>query len=426
MTSGRKEIYAYGKPRDVDYVRVFRELVDGVSVVRVQWREPTADPKKPRRVTRSFDDSREGIKLAKAYAKGVHDRLGNPVSAAVRTFAPIDLRNLFRRYRAAQEIDWRDATAIGKENHWRLLELHVGKDKPAAELTKEHLDSLKKTLINSKPKGGERKKSINQIRATLNTITAVYRWGIDAEIIPPTKLVTYRAKFAKNLACQVVKTAEYSQEEREKVTAAMSPDDSRNWRVWALTTLFRYCGPRKNAALHLQWSDIDFVTERIRWAPETDKRGRERFQPMPAPVRDALMVAYRWSLRFGYAGKWVFFRPGAGNRERDFKSGYWLITGKAEARAARKPDQPYSYSAYVGALHRYEAIAGVDSVPFKASHAFRRGVGGDVARAKGSKAAGEWIGDQSVDVVDKHYVLERESELRDTAQLVTGKPTEKP
>lgn len=419
MSTGRKEIDSFGKPRDLDYVRVFRELVDGVSVVRVQWKEPT-------RKTRTFDDTRAGIASAKAYARGVHDRLGAPPSEA-RTFAPVTLRDLFRRYIAAQEIDWRDATAIGKQNHWRLLELHVGKDKPAATLTKENLDALKKTLINSKPRGGERKKSINQIRATLNTIVAVYKWAIDAEVIAPTKLITYRAKFAKNLAGQVVKTAEYSQEERDRVTAAMSPDDSRMWRVWALTVLFRYCGPRKNAALNLQWPDVDFVNDRIRWAPETDKRGRERFQPMPPQVRDALMVAYRWSLKFGYSGKWVFFRPGAGIMERDFRSGYWLITEKAKARAARAKDQPYSYSAYVGALHRYEVAAGLEPVPFKASHAFRRGIAGDVARAKGSKAAGEWIGDQSVDVVEAHYVLEREEELRKTAALVSGTSTpEKP
>jgi integrase len=282
-----------------------------VSVVRVQWREP-------KRKTRTFDDSRNGIASAKAYARGVHDRLGAPADSG-RVYPQVTLRELFDRYIDANEIDWRDATAEGKRNHWQLLELHVGKEKIASTLTKEHLDSLKKALINSYPKGGDRKKSINQVRATLNMVVGVYKWAIDHEVIPPTKLITYRAKFAKNLAGQVVKTAEYSQEEREKVTAAMDMNDSRNWRAAVLTTLFRYCGPRKNAALQLQWPDVDFVNERIRWRPETDKRGRERFQPMPAPVRDALKVAYLWSLKFGYSGQWVFFRPGAGTES--YRSG---------------------------------------------------------------------------------------------------------
>jgi hypothetical protein len=328
VSKARKEIDSFGKPRDRDYVRVFREDVDGVSVVRVQWREP-------KRKTRTFDDSRNGIASAKSYARGVHDRLGAPADSG-RVYPQVTLRELRDRYIDANEIDWRDATAEGKRNHWQLLELHVGKEKIASTLTKEHLDSLKKALINSYPKGGDRKKSINQVRATLNMVVGVYKWAIDHEVIPPTKLITYRAKFAKNLAGQIVKTAEYSQEEREKVTAAMDMNDSRNWRVAVLTTLFRYCGPRKNAALQLQWPDVDFVNDRIRWRAETDKRGRERFQPMPAPVREALMIAYLWSLKFGYAGQWVFFRPGAGNRERYRQ---WALGTRPEGQGSRGQDE---------------------------------------------------------------------------------------
>jgi integrase len=415
MTTNRKEIDSFGKPRDRDYVRVFRELVDGDSVVRVQWKEPN-------RKTRTFADNRVGIAAAKAYAKGTHERLGLPADAG-RVFALVSLREMFERYVDVSEIDWRTATAKGKRSHWRLLELHVGKDRPAASLTKEHLDSLKKALINSYPKGGDRKKSINQVRATLNTIVAVYRWAIDNEVIAPSKLITYRPKFAKNLTVQVVKTAEYSQEEREKISAAMDMEDSRNWRAAVLTELFRYCGPRKNAAINLEWPDVDFVNERIRWRIESDKQGQERWQPMPEPVRDALIVAYRWSLKFGYAGRFVFFRPGAGTRKQDTRTGSWNESARDRARAARQVDKPYTYSAYIGALHRYERAAGVEPVLFKGSHAFRRAVAGDVARAKGTKAAAEWIGDRSLKVVDKHYILERESELRDTASLVSKPST---
>lgn len=407
----RKVLKTYGEPRDRDYVRVYRQWFAGqASEIRVEW-------KGPKRVTRSFEDTTSGIAAAKAYAKGKHDALKAP--AAGRTFEPVTLRALFSRYVEANEADWRAATLIGKRNHWNHLELYVGKGADATTVTKETLDRLKKVLVQSKPKEGDRLKSINQVRATLNTVVAVYRWAVEADVLPPSKVVNYRPKFAKDLKKQVVETQEYTPEERQRIVAAMSPDDSRNWRAWALTELFRYCGPRKNAAMHLQWPDVDFVRDRIRWSSETDKQGEERWQPMPAPVRTALEVAYRWSLKFGYSGRFVFFRPGAGNREHHYRSKLWYVTARATARAERVKDAPYTYSAYNGSLHRYEKKAGLEPVPFKASHAFRRGAATDVHEATGSlRDAADWIGDKSVRVVDRSYVKTRETKLRKLAGVV--------
>lgn len=142
---------------------------------------------------------------------------------------------------------------------------------------------------------------------------------------------------------------------------------------------------------------------------------------MPPQVRDALMVAYRWSLRFGYAGKWVFFRPGAGVREQDTRRGLWYVTEKARARAGRAKDLPYTYSAYNGSLHRYERKAGLEPVPFKASHAFRRGIATDIHDATGStRDAADWIGDKSVKVVDRHYIKTRDDKMRKLAGLAAA------
>lgn len=407
----RTVIKTYGEPRDRDYVRVYRQVFrNGATEIRVEWKEP-------KRVTRGgWDDTRAGIAAAQAYGKGKHDALKS--RGAEKRFAPVTVRGLFARYVDANEADWRPATLIGKQNHWRLLELFVGRNVDATTVTPETLARLKKSLIQSRPKDGGRLKSINQVRATLNTVVAVYRWAIDADVLPPSKLVNYTVKFAKDLKKQVITTEEYTPEERERIVGAMSPLDSRNWRVWALTELFRFCGPRKNAALSLEWPNVDFDGNRILWAAETDKQGEERWQPMPPQVRDALLVAYGWALAFGYAGRWVFFRPGAGLRDRA-NGGY--VTARTKARAERTKDLPYTYSAYNGSLHRYEKRAGLDPVPFKASHAFRRGIATDVHDATGStRDAADWIGDKSVKVVDRHYIKTRTDKMEKLAGIASA------
>jgi hypothetical protein len=71
----------------------------------------------PKRKTRTFDDSRNGIASAKAYAKGVHERLGAPADTG-RLYPQVTLRELFDRYIDAGD-RLADATAEGKRNHWR-------------------------------------------------------------------------------------------------------------------------------------------------------------------------------------------------------------------------------------------------------------------------------------------------------------------
>ncbi len=128
--------------------------------------------------------------------------------------------------------------------------------------------------------------------------------------------------------------------------------------------------------------------------------GGEREQPMPEPVRDALWVAYGWRCTQAYAGPFVFY--GVQIRRRE--------AGK-----------PWTYQAFVAALHDAEARAGITAIKWRGAHGFRRGISGDIHAATGSsKKAADWIGDRSVKIVEKHYLLERAEEMRKTANLVGG------
>lgn len=394
----RKQITAYGRKRKPGYVRVFRETTATGSLIRVQWTEPGAATLS----TSSYDDSRNGIAQAKAFAQGVHDRLTAKVP--VQSFDPLTLRQVWDKYVAAHINAWRPKSLRSATDRWKRVELVLGRETPAASLTPERLDDMLNTLLETRIRGNNIR-STNQVKSIMALLSAVYRWAEQRRLLPPSLVSGYRPKLSKEKARNVVQMHEYRETERFKVLAELSPDDSRQWRAWALTVLFAYCGPRQTAARSLEWADVDLEAKVIRWRPETDKMGRERFQPMPEPVYDAFLVALAWREKAGYQGRFVFFA--------------------VQDRGLQK-DQPYTYQAYIGQLHAAEARAGVESIAYRGAHGFRRGIAGDVHSATGSeKQAADWIGDKSVRIVRDHYLLTRGDELRKTAELVTGTATKR-
>lgn len=390
----RAVLYTLGRKRHHDYVRVFRETVDGVSRARVQWKEA-------RRVrTESFVDTRKGIAEAKAFAEGVHERL----QAKAPEFAPVTIGELWTKYLTAKVDAWRPATLTNKSGRWEKFVLFAGRSTIAQHVTRETLDAFKRALMTT-PTRNKHLRSVYQVAQHIDVVTALFRWAVDRDLIPPTKVATYAPEFSRDSKLQVIEMAEYSADERAKVLAQFNPRDSRQWRAWALTVLFAYCGPRQNAARRLEWRDIRLDAELIHWRPELDKMAGDRWQPMPAPVVEAFWVAYGWRTSQGYQGPFVFY---------------------AAKETRQDAGEPYTYQAYVRALHEAEKRAGMTAVRYRGAHGFRRGIAGDVhAKTGSSKRAAEWIGDKSVKVVERHYLLEREEELRKTADMIGGgKPNE--
>ncbi len=390
-----KIIDSYGQPRRRDRVRVVKVVVRGEPLIRVQWKEGD------RRKAQSFPDTRKGIAEAKAYAAGMSDRLA--AKATTADIAPITVRELFERHITAKVDEWRPRTLAVKKERWQKFELFVGRHTSAHLVTREHLDDFKRALMHNK-------RSVNQVGHAITNATSVFRWGVDRDLIPPTKVASYRVRFGRDAKRQVVQMAEYSGVERKKIIAELDATKANTWRAWVLTTLFAYCGPRENAALHLLWSDVELddpvygesgvpeFSGRIRWNPETDKMGTDRVQPLPAPVSEAMWVAYGWRLQAGYAGRWVFF---------------------SARRKVRDADRPYTFQAYTAALHVAERRAGVAVIKYRAAHAFRRAIAKDVYDLTGSEhKAAEWLGDRSVTVVKQHYLFERKESQEALAALV--------
>jgi integrase len=384
MSPRRKVIDTVGRPRAAGYVRVFREPVRDVSMIRVQWNERGGVR------TASYPDTRQGIAEAKAYARGVYDRLisakGGPV------FEPLSMRGVWIKYRNRKNSVWRDKTGQTAEVRWRKWERFIGDRTIAASVKRDRLDEFKVEMLRLRH-------APNQVLAHLNLVTAVYRWAVDEDLIPPTKVASYKPEFSKEQMAGREQMAEYSREERDALIAALDPRKLNQWRAWALTTLFAFCGPRQNAARHLEWRDIDFDNQLITFRAELDKRGNERRQPMPAPVVDAFWVCYGWAIADKYDGPFVFYGAQVKTRER-----------------------PYTYQGLNQMMRVAEDRAGITHIKYRSTHGHRRGVAGDIHAQTGSeKTAANYIGDKSVDVVRDSYLLEREEELRKTARMLEEK-----
>jgi integrase len=170
------------------------------------------------------------------------------------------------------------------------------------------------------------------------------------------------------------------------------------------------------AALALTIEDLDLERGRIHWRAETDKTSRERWQPMPEPVREAIYVALGWRQRDRYGGPFLLYGVQRRTRGHALRGDGHHGPQRTGLAGITVTPQPWSYQAYVAQLHAAEVRAGIDPVKYKAAHAFRRGVAGDVHAMTGSeKQAADWIGDKSVKVVREAYLLEREAQLRDIA-----------
>lgn len=382
--------------------------------MRILWTE------RGRRLARSWPDTAEYRDVAIAYGTGVLERLIAAEKPAASGFAPLTLRDIWDKYAKAEVAPLRMRSQDNYLKRWQKFERFKGRDFPAADVTRETLDDFRAELK-------KLTHEINQIARHIQQVKTVFRWAVDNDHIPPTKVTTYR--FKRNRDDRPLVIAEYTPDETRRLLEQFDPRDARDWRWYALTMLFAFAGPRQNAARHVEWRDVDLTAATITWRPETDKLGKHRVQPVPSQVVEALWVAYGWRLAFGYEGRWVFFRPGAGLR--DAGNGF-ALSARAKARAAAKADVPCTYSAYNSRLARAERTAGVAHVAFGAAHRFRRFVLTEAHRRTGNlETAGQYIGDSDVRTLQRSYLRERPEEVRriademaQTGQDFTGKRTQ--
>jgi integrase len=255
-------------------------------------------------------------------------------------------------------------------------------------------------------------------------VLQVFRWGIDRDLVPTSKLLAYRQERSRD-----DRAAQVDAYTRAEVAAlldglAMAPRDPVDWRLYALTVVLAFAGPRQRAARHLEWRDVDLDGARLHWRGELDKMAEDRWQPVPAVVVEALWVAYGWRVAMDYRGPFVFYRPAMARAEIDArKRGSFLPSrrkaARAEALAAAGKDQPWTYGAYWLRLKRLEDAVGVDHKPLRAAHGMRRHVVTQLLRrTKNLVLAGNYVGDRDLRTLTKSYVRQGEEELREAGALL--------
>lgn len=362
-----------------------RVLVHDATTVRVQWYDGVKGKKKPR--AKDFDNTPEGRRTAKAWAKGFAEERTLPKAAG-----PITLREMWEAYVEAEaHLRTRSKDLYGEQ--WLYWERMWGKDFMAALTTLRMMDQFRAALV-------KRKLGVNTIGKIIQAVKRCYRWARGRELIPANPLAEYVYKVSRDERPE--SPPEYSPDEYRKIMARFNPEDGRTWRPFVGLTICGEQGVRENAACHLAWPDIDLETETITWRAKWDKLGREWSQPMRPATRAVLEIALMHREALGYTGPWVLW---AGNSLK------------------RGGDVPYTPDALIKALRTAEKRTGVPYVKGRGPHGLRRLLATNVAEVTGDPiVAMRAIGDRDVKMANR-YIKKRDETVREAFALLDQTPS---
>lgn len=360
----------------------------GTKLVRVEWREGR------RRERESYPYSRENVIRAKAYARGVSERL---MKNAPRERERITLGALVDEYLGAKAEEWRAATLRAARYRLHKFVQFAGHAIDVRDIQPELLDQFRLALRTTQTTKRGRPHAAYQIAQHVKAVKELLRFAKSRRRIGENPLADYVMRLKKTEGRRL-DTAEFSNEDWGKVAAALDPRKPTQWRPHCLVVLAGTLGARQRALRHLQWADVDLAQRTVTWRTAYDKMGKDdRVQPLPRDAVRALRVAAVWRRRAGYEGPWLFFAV------------------KHEKRLT----EPYTYAALNQQIILAERRAGVPHVLYRSMHGFRRTAMGNALDLSGGnvKAAADWIGDDDLRTASR-YAKKRDVRLRDIAAKV--------
>ena len=379
----RKDIARFGTHGES--IRVYVET--GGELVRAQWREHGAPKKK------SWPNTVANRAAAKLFARAWYEaRTRSGDDAEIER---LSLRDMWEKYTTAEFPHLRRKSIVNYTHHWKQWEIFAGRTMFADQVSAETLDGYRAYLVG-------RKLAISQQQAAIALVKIVFRWALRRELLKRDRISLYSFKVAKEQRTKAI--PEYTRDEYTRLLAAFDPRLGSQWRAWVLTAFVGEQGPRINAALHLQWQDVDFTTRpeapfgTVHWRPEWDKLGRDRVQPLTAAARDALFVALGWSAQYRDRTDWIF--PSV-RTEVDSTS-----------------DGTYTEKSFLWMLHEGETRAGVKYIPRRGAHSLRRmAMGNALAVSKNVVDAMWWIGDTDLRQARK-YATERDARMGEMSTML--------
>lgn len=207
---------------------------------------------------------------------------------------------------------------------------------------------------------------------------------------------------------------------RESDTAAYSPYEgrallenlmglpaARAWRFRALVIAEAMYGARANQILHLEWPDLDFDRKLNVTLPDGrsiqlegaitfrsvvlgSKGQPDRTLPLLPVAREAFLEA--WNHR-RTDSPWVFW-------------------------CHRNPKKPSPYGSMHHSLENLEELSGVDHMPYRAFHGFRRALATAIVEALGVSQAAKWIADSPAVIMRRYLKPTEEAKAEAAIYLV--------
>jgi integrase len=346
--------------------RVFIER--GGDLVRVQWRQQGALK------TQSWPNTPEYQDEARAFAQTVAHELGEAQAPRAR----LTVRQLWAMHSQAEFPRLRPRTCALRSADWRKWEAFVGSDTIAEDIGRDKMVEFKAEL-EAIPLG------VNTIRETIKSVKLVYAWGVEHEVLRRDRLAPYKYKVAKDKRPAPVE--EYRQPELVALLQQLPLDDGRTWRAHGVLAVCGYQGARQWSVLHLRKADIDLEQGILTWRAEWDKNGVTWTQPLRPQTRAVLAVC----LRRSGESEWVFPAGNTLNKGAVYTAqSLWCSLVAAEKRA--------------GITHKRN----------RGAHGLRRLLAGEVMALTGNlKDAADAIGDKSLKVVEKSYLVKRDDRVRE-------------
>lgn len=378
-------------------VRVVQRTRGTSITILLEWRELGV---KQRRVVAANDTKRETMASAKAEAKRLAARLvaGELPHATPPVVVPshaVTVADVYDAHVALRGNGWRPRTRALEADVYRSWAAFAGRDTDVSTQTVLTLAEFRRELVRL---GHVPSASVRHCQR----VRGMYRSAIEAGTLATHPIATARLKVAKHE--QPAPVPEFTPDETARLVAAFDPRRRTQWRAWGAMMLAAILGPRANALLSQELPNLDMATRTLRWAPETDKVGRERFQALPRAAVLVCRIIRVWHAREGYTGRWLFPSP------------QWKTTGDRK---------PWSYAALWLSLTSACAAVGVARRPMQAMHAFRRYAANQVLRATGGDltAVSYWLGDTDLRVLQRSYLRTRPEDGARIAATLNGPRT---
>src|SRR6185436_5091554 len=272
------------------------------------------------------------------------------------------------------------STLTSYKQAWGRIAAYVGAEASVDSLTAEQVYGFPRHL--------ETTLAAATVRTTLSAVRVVFNWARRLELISENRWKAYRHKTPASRRTQ--QRGEYRQGEVKTLLAQLDWREPDDWRMWVAIGLLAIYGARPSEILQLEWS---WITDDAIILPEWAVKTRESRELALLPLSRAILkVAERW-------------RPSA-------ECGY-VIPGRNGSF--------FPLRDFTRRLHALEERAGIPYVRYRAGHAFRRGLVGDIADATGDVSLALLaVGDRNIHEAKNYRVRRKDSTAAPVEQRAGG------